>query len=535
MSFRYYTFLCFLLFSGLCAEAQIDVGWGAPQVAMPKFSYISNIVGGNDSRIYALKVSVRGRGGQKHYYIDSYSRKSLAFISSVEFHPPLTNIPSSFLARVFKGAGRFQTGNMERLFYLHEKFLLFTSCYNPDNQKFYAYMQSFSENGGSDSKPVLIDSIDSDGKRNKGSFDFVTSDDKSHILIFHHEPFDKYGNEKFSYKVIDENQQVLWSKRMELPYKDKQFHVTRYRVDNQGNVFMLASIDKDKENIARKKPTYSYSILAYFYQQDQLKEYTMDLGDKFISDVTFNINPSGDIICAGFYSKSSETSQSGTFYLKIDKNTKEVSERSVKEFEKDFLLEFMSERKVERGRELYNFNIDHLLLHPDGTALMVAEQYYVDVVSYYNPASRSYNYTYNYYYNDIIVVSFDPKGGITLLKKISKYQHSINDQGPYASYVLVDAGDMLHFIYNDSPENIHRPEAEIEHGHISGMNSPGRSVVVLVSMDMKGNTQRTQLLDNHAKKNTSWFKPKMNKKIDDHNIILFSERGKYYRFGRVSF
>jgi hypothetical protein len=530
------TCLFFVFFLLLCLHlpGQIDVAWGSPQIALPKHSYITSILGGNDSYIFALKATPRGWGSQNHFYLDTYARQSMSFVSSKEFQLPQMAETSNVFERLFQGSGKFRAAHIERLFYVNGKFLVFTSFYSSEKQKNFAYFQTITENGAKVSPPVELDVIDTDGKRNKGSFDFALSEDKSHILIFHNEPFDKNSNEKFSYKVMDENGNILWSKKLELPYADKQFHVSKYRVDNQGNVFMLANIDKDKDHVERRKPTYSYSILAYFHETDQLKEYIVDLRDKFISDITFNINPVGDIVCAGFYSKSSETAQAGTFFLKIDKNTKEVSARNVKEFEKDFLLEFMTERKIDKGRELYNFDIDHFLLRPDGSAVMVAEQYFMDVVSYYNPATHSYNYTYNYYYNDIIVVGFDGGGQISLLKKIGKYQHSVNDGGPYASYVLVDGGGMLHFLYNDSPENIHKSESEIEHGHISSMNNPGRSVVVMVSMDMQGHTQRQQLLDNHARKNTSWFLPKMNKKISDKDVVLFSRRGKYYRFGRVS-
>jgi hypothetical protein len=529
-------YLGFALLALACLKlsAQIDVAWGGQQVATPKFSYIENIIGGNEARVYALKLRMRGSRAQPRFYLETYAKQSLGFISSREFHLPPQSEETSLLERIFLGAGKFRTPKIEHIFYLRNRFLVFSSFYSKSKQKYYAYVQAMTEDGSIDNNFRCLDSIDSGSRRNKGNFDFVLSEDKTHILIYHNEPFDKYANEKFSYKVIDENLNTLWSKSLELPYKDKQFHVSSYRVDNEGNVFMLANIDKNKEEMERHKPNHIYSILAYFFQEDKLKEYKMDLGDKFISDVAFNINPTGDLICTGFYSRNSETSQAGVFFLKIDKNTKEVSEKNVREFDKDFLLEFMSERKIDKGRELYNFDIGHLLLREDGSAIMVAEQYYMDVVSYYNPASHSYNYTYHYYYNDVIVVGFDPKGQIGLLKKIGKYQHSVNDGGPYSSYVLVDGGSMLHFIYNDNPENVHRPESEIEHGHISSMNSPGRSVVVMVSMDLHGNTQRTQLLDNHSKKNASWFEPKMNKKISDKDLILFSRRGKYYRFGRVS-
>jgi hypothetical protein len=523
-----------LLCLALSNQAQIDVAWGGQQIANPKNSYIESIIGGNDAYVYALKVKSHGSRKQAHFAVDSYARTSLGFVGSKEFYLPPQSEATGLLERIFLGAGKYRIPGIEKIFLIQNKFLVFSSFYSRDKEKYYAYMQYMSTEGAPIGTYQLIDSISALGKHNKGSFDFILSEDKSRILVYHSEPFDKNANEKFSYKVLDADLHTLWAKNLEMPYPDKQFHINSYRIDNAGNVYMLAHIDKNKEELSRRKPTYIYSILAYFYQEDKIKEYKMDLGNEFISDAAFNINPAGDLVCTGFYSKSSESNQAGVFYMKIDRKTKEVVERSIREFDKDFLLEFMSERKIDKGRELYNFDIGHLLLRDDGSALMVAEQYYMDVVSYYNPASHSYNYTYHYYYNDIIVVGFDQKGQISLLKKISKYQHSVNDGGPFASYVLVDGGDMLHFIYNDNPENVHRPESEIEHGHVSSMNNPGRSVVVMVSMDMKGQTQRTQLLDNHSHKNASWFRPKVNMKISDKDVILFSSRGKYYRFGRVT-
>ena len=527
-------FLVGLITIGFLSNAQIDVAWGIQQIASPKNSYIESIIGGNDNLVYLLKVRSRGRSLQPRFSLESYSKKTLAFVSSREFSLPAQSEQTGIAERIFLGAGKFRTPRIEKIYLLKKKFIVFSTFYSRKKEKYYAYIQEMSEEGVPGTGFIVADSIQSLNKRNKGLFDFELSDDKSKILIYHSEPFDKSANEKFFYKVLDETLQTLWTKNLVMPYSDRQFHVKSYKVDNEGNVFMLANIEKNREEQLKNNPTFIYSIFGYFFKEDKLREYKMDLGEKYISDATFNLTTAGDLVCAGFYSKNSETSQAGVFYLKIDKNTREVSERNLREFDKDFLLEFMSERKLNKGRELYNFDIGHLLMRDDGSAVMVAEQYYMDIVSYYNPASHSYNYTYHYYYNDIIVVAFDRQGKVSLLKKISKYQHSVNDGGPYASYVLIDGGKMLHFIYNDNPENMHRPESEIEHGHISSMTSPGRSEVVLVSMDMQGQTQRTRLLDNHSRKNASWFLPKMYKQISPNDVILFSRRGKNYRLGRVS-
>jgi hypothetical protein len=530
------TYLPFIIFSLLSIklQAQIDVAWGGQQIAAPKYSSVESILGGNDTRVFALKLKNKGPGSRTHFYIDTYAKKNLALISTAEFNLPGQQEQSTLMERIFLGAGKYRTAQIEKIIYMHGKFLVFTTFYSREHKTYCAYVQTISESGTLNADLHTVDTISADSKRNPGLFNFILSEDKAHVLIFHNEPLDMYPFEKFSCKMLDENLSIRWSKNFELPYKDKQFHISQYSIDTTGNLFLLVNIDKNKENQERKKPAYRYSIFAYYYKRDQLKEYTIDLGEKFISDITCAVNPAGDLVCAGFYSKSSETAQAGTFFLKIDKASTEVSERNVRDFDKDFLMEFMTERKVEKGKELYNFDIHHFLLRENGSAVMVAEQYFMDIVSYYNPASRSYNYSYHYYYNDIIVVGFDPRGQVSLQKKITKYQHTVNDGGPFSSFVLVDGGDMLHFIYNDNPDNLHRSETEIAHGNLDNMGNPARSVVVMVSMDMKGNTQRTQLLDNHAKRNKSWFRPKIYKKISDKDFILFSGKGKYYRLGRIT-
>ncbi|MFI5149889.1 MAG: hypothetical protein ACHQRM_09170 [Bacteroidia bacterium] len=514
--------------------SQINVIWGGQQVASPKNSHITSIIGCDDTRIYTLKEKQGFWGHHPLYYLDSYSRKNLVPAGTGAFSLPRLPERSNILERVFGREGKYQTAGMEKLLLIKGSLLLFSSYYNRNEKRNYAFVQTLTANGTPGSAYRTLDTIQAEGRHDKGNYGFILSGNQNHILDMYTEPGDKHVNARLSLKLFDSSMNLSWSKMLELPYAKKLFHLTRTMVDDKGDVYFLANIEKDARHTEKHKPAYHYSILSYSNERNQLREYTIDLDDKFISDITFRINAGGDLICAGFYSKSSESSAAGCFFLKIDKETNEVTEHTVREFAKDFLLEFMSDRKIEKGRELYNFDIGNLLLRPDGSAIMIAEQYFMDVVSYYNPASHSYNYSYHYYYNDIIVLGFDAKGEIILQKKISKYQHSVNDGGPYASFALADGGDMLHFIYNDNPENTHRSETELDHGHVSSMNNPGHSVVVMVSMDMKGNTQRTQLLDNHSHKNYSWFMPKMNKTLDSNEVILFAQKGRYFRFGRIT-
>jgi hypothetical protein len=499
-----------LVFSTSLLAQTVNLNWG-PEMARPKKTDIGGLIGADKTSFYCLRNKFSLFGGAETS-LEKYNKSSLQLEYVKEFELPKV---------------KEKKLNFERVYILQGKMLVFASRYDKDEDKNYAYVQKVNTSTGAmEGTPREIDYISATKRRNAGSFDFIMSEDSSKILLLHNEPFEKYGNEKFSYKVLDANANELWSAALELPYKDKAFAISNYRVDNDGNVFMMASIEKEKGEKEKKKPKYRYELISYIYKTKSIKETEITLDDKFISDISFRINEKGNIVIGGFYSNKSSDGLAGTFFLAMDKESRKVISSGYKDFTTEFLGEFMSARKAEKHKELYNYSIDYLVTKSDGGVLMVAEQYYMYTTTTCDSKGNCRT-NYHYCYNDIIVVSVNPDASIAWVKKVPKYQHSVNDNGYYSSYTMDVVGDKLYLIYNDNPKNLLVDATKVKNGITKKM------VTVLAVVDSKGNLERNVMFS--AKDAKIFTRPKISLTLGPKESLFYAIKGKKYKFGRINY
>jgi hypothetical protein len=266
--------------------------------------------------------------------------------------------------------------------------------------------------------------------------------------------------------------------------------------------------------------------VSYDHASRKLHETPINLGDQFISDISFGITRRGEIAVGGFYSNKSQDGLAGTFNMTIDKKNGEIIRKGSQDLTSDFLKEFMSNRRANKLRELYNYKIDHLISQSDGGLLMVAEQYYVVVVQQCQPRGGCTT-SYNYYYNDIIVVSIRPDASVKWIKKIPKLQITSNDFGYLSSYALVIANNKLNFIFNDHPKNLEENRKKMKNGVSRKM------VTVLASIDDYGNVTKKALFS--AKEQRVHTRPKIALQIAQDQSLFYAIRKKIYKFGIIGF
>jgi hypothetical protein len=219
-----------------------------------------------------------------------------------------------------------------------------------------------------------------------------------------------------------------------------------------------------------------------------------------------------------------------------------VEVTNFKDFTIDDIVQAMSEKqasktqkKIEKGKnvELYEYDLDELIVRSDGGVVMVGEQYYVRVVTVTTTDSKGNTTTrtiYYYYYNDIIVVNISPEGNIEWVERIPKLQYSTNDGGYYSSYVLTVVNDRLLFVFNDDPRNafykgVGRPET-----YRRGENG----AVLLVEIDTEGNQERHTLVAPRGR-SVAITRPKVCEQVNSNELVIFAEAGKKTQFARVTF
>jgi hypothetical protein len=506
-----------LSFTYLIGSKHAHISWG-PTLKEPAGSTISKILGADESGIYAVR----------------YKRKGMMGFAS-------TFILESFDAKMNQRASKeavlkFEGKELEYEFsiFSNGRLFVFGSFYNANLGKSFLFYQEMDKksltNKGS---LVKVSEVSSKSKYRQGKFRKNVSRDKSKIAIVDESAYMKGESEEFYITVYDAAMNKLWTKSVKLPYNAELFSVNQVYVDNDGNFYLSGIVYNEVAKSKRKgKPNYNYSIIAFREQGNATKEYKAQLKDKFITDLSFGVLESeGSIVCGGFFSEKGTFSIKGTFFMSIDGVTEAIKKQGIKEFDKDFLEEFMSESKASKGKELFEYDLKELVLKDDGGAVLIAEQFFINVVTYTTTGSdgRMTTRTTTYYnYNDMIVVNVNPDNTIAWAVKVPKRQVTANDGGYYSSYSSMVKDNKVHLIFNDNPKNLTVKDPK----RIANFNGKG-SAITLATITSDGDYEKVLFASNAAEQIVA--RPKVCEQVSDERMILYGEIKKTFKLATVSF
>lgn len=497
---------------------KVDISWGEEQKTSKKLT-LNDLIGFDESGIYALKTK-----GSK-YYLEHYNNK-LNISNTVELD----------LER------EKQENTFEFILQWNNRLLLFSSYPDKSTKKNHLYVQSIDKQSLSLNNDIKkISEIDFEGRRRSqsGSFNYSISNDSSKLLIYYSLPYRKNKNEEFGFHVFDKNMEQIWEKQINLPYEEGLFKIEEYTISNTGDVYVLGVAYKEKRVSKRHgQPNYNYQILSYSDKGSNFKNIDVELEGKFLTDMQIAINEKDEIICAGFYSTEGTYSIKGSFFLKVDAVNKKVKHSNFKEFDMDFLTQNLSEKaakkvakKKKKGKdvELYEYDLDRIVLREDGGAVLIGEQFYINVVTTTN-SNGGTTTTYYYNYNDIIAINISPEGNIEWATKIPKRQVTSNDGGFYSSYTLAVVDDKLYFVFNDNGKNLFYKGGSDK---LYNFTKNKESLVTLVEVDSNGNQSREALFS--VRDADILMRPKVSEQVQENELILFGQRKKVQKFARLTF
>lgn len=490
-----------------------------------RFSF-SDIVGYDETGFYALSIKDVGRFSLNSTFKLSHFSKNVKLTNEAETELKENKKPMSF----------------EFIVQMDEILYVFSS---QEDKKAYTnnlYVQTINKSTlelNNDRRIISEIDYQTNFKYDRGSFDYGLSRDSSKIIIYYNLPYEKKEYEKFGFHILDAGMNEIWSNAIVLPYTDELFVIQDYRLDNFGHVHVLGKKYHEKLKSTRKgEVNYHHLILSYYKGEDKPKEYDVKLEDKYLNEMRIEVNDDKEIICAGFYSNIGVLHIDGSFYLKIDNETKEIVVKNFKEFSLDFITQNLSDKQESKARkkeakgkdvELFNYNIDDMVMSDDGSIFLIGEQYY-EIERSSTDADGNTVYNTYYFYKDIIVVNIDFIGNIVWAEKIGKYQKTRNDGGYYSSYTISVTGDKLYFAFNDHPDNLVVNPKDKDFNKFQGQKN---SIVVLVEIDNEGNQKRKSLLS--TKDVGVMVRPKVCEQISENELIIFGIKGRKRRFAKVTF
>jgi hypothetical protein len=486
-----------------------------PEQKDSKHGYLKGFAGSDENYFYAIRIDVKSVFFRT-FLLEKYNKQ-------------LELIVSQPIETYGKEKGQFF--NLESVILIQNKIFAISSLQNMNDKvnTFQAIEIDKASMLPTENKINLASvSFEDKSRFNSGTFSLDFSSDSSKILVRYSLPYEKGSPEKFGFKVYDKNFTFIWGNDIELPYENQLFEMNNFTVDNQSNVYLLGKVyEKVAKEKIREDVNYQYHVFSYSAGKTEPFEYIIDSKSNFFNEIKFSVNDKNEIICFGFYSNKLNTSNDGTFYMKLDAKSKKVVIEKLLSF-KDYF-----ESKGEDLKNYYfgNYKFKQFIHNPDGSSTLVAEQYRVELritTSTSQSGSTRTSTTYIYHYDNIMVMKFDKEGNILWIKVVPKIQDTKDEGGTYMSYSFFHKNEKVYLFFNQPKMNVKK------NGEQSRIYKSTNKYALLngYSIDENGNlSEEKTLFDMNETKVV--FTPLNYLAISDKQLIMFGRARKVNRFAEI--
>jgi hypothetical protein len=187
--------------------------------------------------------------------------------------------------------------------------------------------------------------------------------------------------------------------------------------------------------------------------------------------------------------------------------------------------------------QIYSYKLRQLQTLEDGSHIGFMEQYYERKYTNYDSRTGITTVVNYYYYMDIIAFKLDFKGAFLWGKRIPKSQISMNDNGPFSSFVACNNETFAYVIFNDSKRNYSEDGVfDASSSSLDGLSlSNRRNVVALAKIDLiTGSIERTVFF---SKKELAALVIPKQMQIDWKNkeLLMYAINRNREKFGILSF
>lgn len=518
---RSFSCLLFLLFlaSGASGQAhEVVTNWGPLQRA--KSASFHRIIGTDSSSFFTI-----GQKGKNSIYYLSEKKDLIMRRYGLEDH----RLESEINIPAFDH--RDEPVEFYKAYLINGEIHMYFTSYDPREDLHSLLFKKMDRQGILSNKKILGE-IPSKSKWGDADFYVDISKNDSKVLVYLRFADKSDSIQGFGLRVFDQEYNELWSRTIALPKEDRDFVVEDFGITNAGDVMVVGQIPPAKDPFAQEEEDTLKPVFKLYkipHDSDSLLQYPLEWKGRSIDDISLRTDLKGNLTgIAGFYSETEEELPGGGFYFSIEQDKMRPRSLSFYPFSKEFLLQFMSERMLKTDIGLRYFSFRNFFQRSNGDVTVVAERYYVTIIRSDIRGSASYRRLYHY--DEIIVLNINPTGFITSSAVIPKKQSSTSE-ALFLSYSLLVDKDRLHFIYNDHPDNLHRPPNATR---VRPLTSVRKSIAVASTIDSEGRISYYPLFDN-GDLSPRLLLPKRSYQISSNEALIYGSYGKRSRFGTLVF
>lgn len=436
---------------------------------------------------------------------------------------------------------RFET---ELVFQRGEKILFINSDYEAKLKTASVTATTFNFDGKLLSvKPKTLSTIKVEKNSEYTDIKYQLSPDSSKLLIVEDHNMSNKDNAKFTVSVVStDDLKEIWSSSYTVDYLDLDFGVLSWSVDNGGNVLLLGVV---KGGEGKRLSKYSTRIFSIDAATQTSTEKELKIEGKFISSAFIRYSVEGNLMITGFYNDLTESGKSegieGAFICITDtKNLDnlDLRMRKIDPTTKAAITPTGGWAKLIGADELNTYAIRDIVVKPDGSGYVIAEQRYITITSDNNTETRTFNF------NHLIIYAFDANQEVIYISSIPKYQAtsvsapsilgftiwtgSMTRMGyKYNSYIDFEKDGNIYVLYNDHRDNgdaRSMKEAKV-------MSNKNKANAVIVKIDANGKWEKEPIFvgkDIDVILETSSSIP-----IENEGFLISAERKKDVQYARI--
>ena len=276
--------------------------------------------------------------------------------------------------------------------------------------------------------------------------EFIQSKDKTKLLFFYVENHKEVNT--VSFDIV--NMKVLWNCAFVPDGLTLQNNFVQVLLSNKGHMYFI--LGKDNRKNKRKNHEYEIYIGNEETASKSVTFFSFPMRDKLTFDIIFSYdNLNSMIVAGGLYSEKTRTKSVGYFYLNVSPENPDDYRLVFEPFQDEFVSNFLK-KQVEADKGLTEAVIQEIILRRDGGILLVGEQAIHSerqTVGAGSLGSSIGHIYFDYYYDDLFVISIHPDGTTHWKTILHKKQYSYDDEAMYSSYFLLKTAKSLSFVFND--------------------------------------------------------------------------------------
>lgn len=305
------------------------------------------------------------------------------------------------------------------------------------------------------------------------------SPDSTKVLVYHENIGKKKEPNVLVYKVYNSTiTDVITEGAMSLPIKSKNFETDDVRVDNLGNVYVLAKIIKEKSEKEKYHSEYYYKLIV-FTKDKSVKEFDFDYAENDISYIDMIAGKNNTFFCAGFLTNlkggKKKLLSDEMFYVALDCNTLKLGESKM------LKVEGLYPDEVKNREDFVPYKIRKIYEKSDGGFSIVAEQYKLVVTTHSSQYGTSTSYTY--YYCDIACIQVDNKIAVTSITRVPKYQRNAGNPSVISTF----RDNKTYIVYEDLTSNLQAvSDKKTKRSSKSFLSSDSKNSLFLLTVDSQG-------------------------------------------------